>query len=116
MSTHTPFIRRIVDLTRNGAVVWSQSAEAPEFVSRVDNYTARLAFAQAARPGVAPGLRFSLYDRDDKVVEVGARSTADFQSSDDSAQSLRALHEAVQRQLSSRETAVFEDFLSRVEA
>lgn len=113
MANHTAFIRRITDLTRNGAVVWTQG-ETGEFVAHVDSYTAHIVSMQA--PGApTPGLRFMLYNRKEKMVEIGARPT-DFRSSDDSAHSMRALYEAVTRQQATRETAVFEDFLSRVEA
>lgn len=114
MANHTAFIRRITDLTRNSAVIWS-GTDGPEYVAHVDSYTAHLVSVPVAGPRGDSGLRFTLFNRKEKVLEIGAR-TADFHSSDDSGPALRALYEAVTRQQASRETAVFEDFLSRVEA
>ena len=117
MTTHTAFIRRLAELTRSDSVVWTPGAETPEYTARVENYTARLRYPPGARNGAtAASLRFELVKRDEVVAEISARRSQDFQTSDDSAYALKTLFEAVQRQQNSRETAAFEDFLSRAEA
>lgn len=117
MTNHTAFIRRLAELTRADAVIWTAAAEAPEYTARVENYIARLSYPAGARTGAAAAaLRFELMKRDEVVAEISSRRSQDFQTSDDSAYALKTLFEAVQRQQNSRETAAFEDFLSRAEA
>ncbi len=116
MTNHAPFLKRLAELTRNGTVSWQQSPEGEEFTAQVDNYTARLSFAGAGgvRP-TASALRFALYSRDEKMVEIGARRT-NGAAPDESAYCLKTLYDAVERQQAGRETAAFEDFFSRAEA
>ena len=115
MTNHTPFLKRLTDLTRAGSIVWTHSPEASEYVAHVDNYTARLASSDDGRSS-SPALRFALYSRNEKVVDIGARKSGSLQSSDDAGYTLKALFDAVERQQTSRETSAFEDFLSRAEA
>lgn len=116
MTNHAAFIRRLADLTRNDTLVWDLSPETQEYSAKVDAYSARLGFMDGAKNGGAPVLRFALYRRDELMAEVNSRRSQDFRTSDDSAYALKNLFEAVQRQQASRETAAFEEFLSRVEA